>query len=65
MSGATDRQIDYLLSLASQVQGRTLGYLSQVTCISLTQRETRGGMTRAEASAHISELKDLLNKGQQ
>jgi len=59
---ATDKQISYLLQLAGKVQGDTIAYLSQVRCISLTQREKKGGMTKAEASAHIEALLKMADK---
>jgi hypothetical protein len=61
MSNATDKQIAFILSLASKVQDDRVRFLSQVKCIKLSQREARGGMTRVEASEHIDELQDLLN----
>ena len=56
---ATEKQISYLLMLASKIQGTRVGYLSQITCTPLNQRQKRGGMTKAEASAIIDELKAL------
>jgi hypothetical protein len=54
---ATDKQISYIISLYNQIHGTTHGYLSQCKDLLLTQREKRGGMTKAEASAHIDALK--------
>ena len=62
MSYSTENQDSYILSLASEIQGRPLGYMSQITCIRLTQREKKGGMTKQEASAHITELLALKGK---
>ena len=58
-STATEKQISYILTLASKIQGTRVGYLSQVTCVSLNQRQKRGGMTKSEASAIIDELKAM------
>ena len=56
---ATDKQIDYILSLWNQINGGRAAYLSQ-TDLPLTQREKRGGMTKAEASAIINQLKKQI-----
>ena len=58
---ATEKQISYTLALASKIQGTRVGYLSQVTCVSLNQRQKRGGMTKSEASAIIDELKTMAD----
>ena len=58
---ATEKQISYILTLASTIQGTRVGYLSQVTCVSLNQRQKRGGMTKSEASAIIDELKTMAD----
>jgi len=58
---ATEKQISYILTLASKIQGTRVGYLSQVTCVSLNQRQKRGGMTKSEASAIIDELKTMAD----
>lgn len=60
MTTATEKQVDYLLALYNRVHGTSHGYLSQCRELSLTQREAKGGMTKAEASAHIDELKAAL-----
>lgn len=56
---ATDKQIAYIIALWNRIHNRSVTYLSQ-TDLPLTQRERRGGMTKAEASALISELKAQL-----
>ena len=56
---ATDKQIDYIIALASKAQGGRIGYLSQITAVHLNQRQKRGSITKAEASALIDELKAL------
>lgn len=56
---ATDKQIDYIISLWNRVNGGRASFLSQ-TDLPLTQRERNGGMTKAEASAIIDELKAQL-----
>ena len=58
---ATEKQVSYILTLASKIQGTRVGYLSQVTCVSLNQRQKRGGMTKSEASAIIDELKTMAD----
>ena len=58
---ATEKQISYILTLASKIQGTRVGYLSQATCVSLNQRQKRGGMTKSEASAIIDELKTMAD----
>lgn len=52
---ATDKQIDYIIHLWNQVNDSNAKYLSQ-TDLPLTQREKRGGMTKATASSIISDL---------
>ena len=59
MTTATDKQVCYILTLASKVQGTRVGYLSQITCIPLNQRQKKGVLTKSEASAMIEELKAL------
>lgn len=51
---ATEKQIDYILSLA---ECKYLSQLYSLHGIPLTQREKSGGMTKAEASAIIDRLK--------
>lgn len=59
---ATPKQTTYIMSLAAKIQGDKVSYMSQIKCISLTQREKRGGMTSAEASHHIDTLLDMEPK---
>lgn len=62
MQAATDKQISYILALASKITGRKISYLSQCKdVLVLTGREARGGMTRAEASHHIEALLEEVN----
>lgn len=57
---ATDKQIDYILALANEVTGRRERYLSgHRDTLCLSQRQCRGDLTKAEASAII---KDLLRQ---
>jgi hypothetical protein len=56
---ASEKQIDYILSLYNSIHGTRHGYLSQ-TDLPLSQREKRGGMTKSEASALIDELRTQL-----
>lgn len=53
---ASDKQIDYIISLYNEAHGTTHAYLSQCAQLPLTQRQKRGGMTKAEASAFINRL---------
>lgn len=54
---ATQKQLDYILDLANQLTGRHARYLTQVDDVVLmSRREKTGGMTKAEASAHIRDL---------
>lgn len=60
MTDATDKQIDYILSLWNRLNpSHTARFLSQ-TDLPLSQRQKRGGMTKVEASAIIDELKAEL-----
>lgn len=59
---ATQRQVDYIISLHNQVHGTNASYLSQCHALPLAQRERKGGMTKAEASAHIDQLLAELKK---
>ena len=54
---ASQKQVDYIIDLANQLTGRHAKFLSQVDDVVLmTRREKTGGMTKAEASAHIRDL---------
>lgn len=53
---ATAKQTSYIIDLYNQAHGTTHGYLSQCARLPLTQREKKGGMTKAEASSYISTL---------
>lgn len=53
---ATDKQLNYIIRLYNQVHDTSHAYLSQCKKLGLTQREARGGMTKAEASGHIDDL---------
>ncbi|MBH5296177.1 hypothetical protein [Corynebacterium ulcerans] len=52
---ATEKQIDYLLSLWNRINDKDAQFLSQ-TDIPLSQRQRRGGLTKAKASVIIDEL---------
>lgn len=54
---ATEKQIGFIISLYNRVHGTSHAYLYQCTALGLTQREKKGGMTKAEASAIIDQLK--------
>lgn len=58
---ATEKQVNYLLDLYNKLNGTRFRFLSQ-TDLPLTQRERRGGMTRIEAAAYISELRQELER---
>ena len=62
MMYATEKQISYIVSLYNQVHGTTHGYLSQCDKLLLSQREKRGSMTKAEASAYIGKLQKQLER---
>lgn len=53
---ATTKQTDFILSLAG---ARFLSDVTQKTGVYLSQRERRGGLTKARASEVITELKSL------
>lgn len=56
---ATPKQIDHIIRLVNRITGQRFGYISQCdghAGLDLTQREKKGGMTKAEASAHIDAL---------
>ena len=57
---ATEKQIDFILSLASRVQGSRVRFLSEVDAVWLSQRDRRGHMTKARASEIIDDLKSQL-----
>jgi len=57
---ATQKQIDYIISLYNQVNGTSATYLSHCTGLKLTMRERGGGMAKAEASRIITALKRQL-----
>ena len=58
---ASQKQVDYIISLWNQVNGGSASYLSQ-TDLPLTQREKRGGMFSSEASRYIDQLKREASK---
>ena len=62
MTPATDRQLDYLLTLANQLNGGTsFRYLSQVRDIlGLSGFQLERGITKPQASALIDDLKRRL-----
>lgn len=55
---ATEKQIDYILALANQIEGTRSKYLSQVRgTIGVSSFKLQRGFTKAEASAIINDLK--------
>lgn len=61
MYNASEKQIDFILTLASKVEGRQIKFLSQLPArFCLSQRERTGGMTKAMASSLIDQLKAEL-----
>ena len=62
MTPATDKQLDYLLTLANQVNGGTsFRYLSQVRgVLGLSSFQLERGITKPQASALIDDLKRRL-----
>jgi predicted transcriptional regulator len=60
---ASRKQIDFILSLASQLQGERVRFLTEVTAAGLSRRQKTGGMTTVEASQIIDELQRDLAKG--
>lgn len=61
MTTATDKQIDYIVSLYNQLHGTDHSWLSQCDHLPMSQRERTGGMTKSEASTHIDSLKSQLD----
>lgn len=58
---ATSKQQSYIVSLYNQARGTAHGYLSQCDQLGLNQRQKKGGMTKAEASAMIDQLKSEVD----
>ncbi|CDP48189.1 hypothetical protein [Propionibacterium freudenreichii] len=61
MTDATDKQIDYIVSLWNKLNPAPAARFLSQTDIPLSQRQKRGGMTKVEASAIIDELKAELD----
>lgn len=60
---ATDKQIDYLLSLASKVSGQQYRYLSQARrVLGVSSSQLNRGLTKTEASALIDQMKSRLGE---
>ena len=57
---ATEKQIDFILSLASRVQDSRVRFLSEVDAVWLSQRDRKGQMTKERASEIIDDLKSQL-----
>lgn len=57
---ATEKQISFIISLWNRANNGHATFLDQ-TDLPLTQRQKRGGMTKAEASAIITQLKKEAN----
>lgn len=58
---ATDKQINFIINLWNEANDGSASFLSQ-TDLPLTQRERRGGMTGAEASRYIGQLKKQVGR---
>lgn len=57
-NSATDKQISFLISLANQKFGTRAAHLSQLRReLNLSSSKCNRGLTKAEASAFITELK--------
>ncbi len=61
---ASERQIDYILDLASKINGSAISYLDQLSEVGiyLTRKQKEGKITKSEASILIDELKSQLGK---
>ena len=60
---ATDKQINYILSLAGRVNDTSAySFLSQVPGLGLSQREKRGSLTKGRASEIIDDLLGQLKE---
>lgn len=53
---ATEKQVSYIISLYNKAHGGGASYLSQCVNLGLNNRQKKGGMTKAEASAIIDDL---------
>jgi len=58
MPDATPKQVSYIATLLKQKHGRDTINAAIRGEYGLSQREAKGGMTKAEASALIDQLKD-------
>ncbi|HET6699524.1 MAG TPA: hypothetical protein VFG88_10585 [Nocardioidaceae bacterium] len=58
---ATVKQESFIISLYNQVHGTAHGYLSQCDQLALNNRQKKGGMTKAEASTMIDQLKSEVD----
>lgn len=62
-NGATDSQLDYMLTLANKVNGTSYRYLSQVRdVLGLSSFQLQRGITKPQASALIDQLKKQLEE---
>ena len=61
---ASEKQIDYILVLASKINGSAINYLDQLSEIGiyLTRKQKQGKITKSEASILIDDLKSQLDK---
>ena len=61
---ASEKQIDYILVLASKINGSAINYLDQLSEIGtyLTRKQKQGKITKSEASMLIDDLKSQLDK---
>lgn len=57
-SMATDKQIDFMVSLGNRVSGTSFRFPSQVPCLRsrLTMKERSGSISKVRASAIIDQL---------
>jgi hypothetical protein len=60
---ATTKQIDYILSLASEVMGRPIRWVSEAeSVLPISKTATRRQLSKSEASACISSLLRRLGR---
>ena len=58
-TAATDKQIDYIITLWNKTHGGSARFLSQ-TDIPLSRRQREGGLSKSDASAIIDDLKSQI-----
>jgi len=62
MTAATNKQIDYLISLHNRVHGTKAAFLGQCKTLNLTMRERSGNITKVRASMLIEDLRAELER---